>query len=537
MGRDRKARLFAAVCLTFGLAACEPPKNTDDTEASAANGELVGQPGQHGGRRGQRPPRGGEDQPPGSGEGPAGRPGQPAPQPACVDDLDCEGTLVCEQGDCVEPPERPAPGERPAPPARPDAPAEPEPPAEPEEPAEPEAPAEPEPPAPGQRPGPPPPPPPAEPADPAEPEPAEPDAPAEPEPPVDRAAARVELGRLLFWDPILSGDGDVACATCHHPDHGYADGRPLSIGVGGVGLGPNRRLGPGTAFIGRNAPTVLDTGFNGWVNPARLPDPAQAPMFWDNRARSLETQALGPIRSPEEMLGTSTDPDDAVPAALERLRDVPEYVALFDDAFADGITEANLSAAIAAFERHLSNLNSPYDRWLAGDDDALTAQQQRGLDTFQRVGCARCHAGPMFSDYRLRRIGVPDNPARGSDDPGDGQHRFRTPTLRNIAITGPYMHGGNLRDLRAVMAFYRAAGAPPPNGGRPGAPPPPPGGAGGLAPRNDVGPLDPLLQGLRFNAQEEADMIAFLQGLTDEGVDRRIPASVPSGLPVGGEID
>ncbi len=139
----------------------------------------------------------------------------------------------------------------------------------------------------------------------------------------------------------------------------------------------------------------------------------------------------------------------------------------------------------------------------------------------------------MFSDYRLRRIGVPDNAARGSDDPGDGQHRFRTPTLRNVAITAPYMHGGNLRDLRAVMAFYRAAGAPPPPpGGRP-APPPP----GGLAPRNDVGPLDPLLQGLRFNAQEEADMIAFMQGLTDEGVDRRIPASVPSGLPVGGEID
>lgn len=391
---------------------------------------------------------------------------------------------------------RPPRGERPPPGGQPPAP----------EPAEPE-PAEPEP---------------AEP-EPAEPEPAEPE-PAEPGPQADNFAPspadnpttpeKVELGRLLFFDPILSGNQDVACATCHHPRHGYADGIALSIGVGGTGLGPNRRLGPGTAFIGRNSPTVLNTGLNGWTNADRLPNPNTAPMFWDNRDESLEAQALGPIRNGAEMRGDVIAEDEIVNVVVERLAGIPEYVALFNDAFGrGGVDELRLAQAISAFERHLSRPDTRFDR------GELTAQEQRGLDALRATGCTDCHGGPMFSDYQLHRLGAPDNPDGNAPDLGDGQRRFRTPTLRNIALTGPYMHGGTFRTLQDVLNFYarQAGGA---GGGRPG-----PGGAQGL---------DPQLLDLRINPRAFPDMIAFMQSLNDADIDRAEPPSVPSGLRVGG---
>ncbi|MBI4520791.1 MAG: cytochrome-c peroxidase, partial [Gemmatimonadetes bacterium] len=140
--------------------------------------------------------------------------------------------------------------------------------------------------------------------------------------PVDNplSAERIALGRLLFWDPVLSGSRDVACATCHHPRFGYTDGRDLSIGVSGVGLGESRRFPPGSAipFVKRNSPTILNTGFNGIDRRLRY-DPATAPMFWDRRARSLEVQALEPIKSFEEMRGDAYGEAEAVAVVVARL--------------------------------------------------------------------------------------------------------------------------------------------------------------------------------------------------------------------------
>lgn len=337
-------------------------------------------------------------------------------------------------------------------------------------------------------------------------------------------AAKVELGRLLFWDPILSGPRDTACATCHHPDFAYGDGIALSIGTGGRGLGPDRVRGRGDPFVPRNAPTVLNTGFNGWVG-GPMPDPEDAPMFWDNRTHSLESQALGPIQAELEMRG-NTPENEALDQVVARLAAIPEYEALFAAAFnvppAEAVTVEHLSNAIAAFERYLSRLTSPFDRFQAGDRTALTAQQQRGLQAFNQAGCNDCHRGPMQSDYRLHRLGTPDNPATPEVDLGDGQGRFRTPTLRNVALTGPYMHGGVFQDLQAVLRFYAARGAPPP-----GAPRPPAG----------QGPLDPNLLDLRLNPRAIPDVIAFLNALTDDDLDLEIPDEVPSGLPVGGRLD
>lgn len=335
--------------------------------------------------------------------------------------------------------------------------------------------------------------------------------------------ARAELGRLLFWDPILSGPGDIACGTCHHPDFAYGDGIALSIGTGGIGVGPDRLRGRGDPFVPRNSPTVLNTGFNGWVG-GPMPNPDDAPMFWDNREHSLEAQALGPLQSDVEMLGDNIPVNEALDRVIERLAEVPEYEALFAAAFgvqpADAITIEHLGQAIAAFERSLSRLNSPFDRFLAGDRAALTAQQQRGLQAFNRAGCADCHAGPMLSDYRLHRLGTPDNPATPELDTGDGQGRFRTPSLRNVALTGPYMHGGVFPSLDAVMRFYAARGAPPPGAPRPA----------------NQGPLDPNLLDLRVNPQDIPDIIAFLRVLNDANLDLEIPEEVPSGLPVGGNL-
>ncbi|MCA9548298.1 MAG: hypothetical protein KC613_28035, partial [Myxococcales bacterium] len=338
-------------------------------------------------------------------------------------------------------------------------------------------------------------------------------------------AEKVELGRLLYWDPILSGHEDVACATCHHPDFGYADGLPLSVGVGGVGLGPDRVRAPGTDFAGRNAPTTLLTGLNGWVDPNRLPPPEQAPMFWDLRERSLERQALQPLLNAVEMRGDAYSEADTFGILEARLRAVPEYVELFAEAFDvapdEAVTIERVGQAIAAFERHLSRPDSAFDRFNAGDRGALTAQQVRGLNALRGVGCVACHGGPMFSDFRPHRLGAPDADG-GFADAGEGTFRFRTPTLRNVAVTGPYMHGGAFDTLEAVLDFYQRAGRPAP---------------GELPPPRGIGPLDPAFTRLRFNNGQKADMVAFLRALTDEGVDTEIPAAVPSGLPVGGRLD
>lgn len=259
-----------------------------------------------------------------------------------------------------------------------------------------------------------------------------------------------ELGRLLFWDPILSGNKDVACASCHHPELGYADGIKFSQGVNGEGLGTNRSNGMKTE---RNSPTVINTVFNGIDNDGYF-NSSTAPMFWDNRAKGLEEQALLPLLSKEEMRGENYTEDEIVNVILQRLNEIPEYQDKFNIAFGSSeITEENLLKAIATFERGIVANNSRFDQYMRGDENAITDFELRGMREFIEVGCADCHSGPMFSDYELHVLGVPDN--RNNQDEGStGIFDFRTPTLRNLKFTAPYMHNGLFDDLEDVVDFY-----------------------------------------------------------------------------------
>jgi cytochrome c peroxidase len=349
-----------------------------------------------------------------------------------------------------------------------------------------------------------------------------------------------ELGRLLFWDPILSGDRTVACASCHHPNFAYTDGRALPLGVGALGIGPDRRDATNGQIlpVRRNAPTLLNAALNGLEGRRRgrrsetaprleLVDQASAPMFWDSRTRSLESQALEPLRAFDEMRGDVYPEEEAVDSVVMRLRSVPEYVALFAEAFGtqQPLEAAQLGAAIAAFERTLVAVNSPLDRFRAGDVDALTPVQRRGLEEFQQAGCDECHSGPMFSDYDLRTLGVAENSAVSDPDTGAGRFRFRTPSLRNVALTAPYMHNGTLATLDDVLRFYDNGRSENPavatrRGNREG---------GQVATvDNDFRRVDNLSEG------EIREIIAFLEALTDPEFDRTIPVRVPSGLPPGG---
>jgi cytochrome c peroxidase len=343
--------------------------------------------------------------------------------------------------------------------------------------------------------------------------------------------AKVALGRLLFWDPVLSGTRDVACATCHHPRFGYTENRDLSIGVTGVGLGHRRRFTAGgqIPLVKRNSQTILNVAFNGSDIDGAY-DPGAAPMFWDVRIRSLETQALEPLKALEEMRGRTYPEEKAVETVVARVDAIAEYRRLFTAAFGGerAVTAANLGRALAAFQRTLTAANAPFDRYMRGDRDAMSASQLRGMRRFERIGCVRCHNGPMFSDYKLHVLGVPDNPALPASDTGAGErgtgdrYAFRTASLRNLAFTAPYMHSGIFATLEDVLEFYDDVDS------RRG------------DDRNvhvSREELDPLLRQLRGVDDDDEDLIAFLEeGLRDPGFDRTIPARVPSGLPVGGRI-
>lgn len=329
-------------------------------------------------------------------------------------------------------------------------------------------------------------------------------------------AAKVALGRLLFFDPILSAAQDVSCASCHHPRFGWADGRATPIGVGGTGLGPERILRAANGFppLTRNTPTLLNVGFNGLVAGCKY-DPAVAPMFWDSRVESLERQAVTPIRSREEMRGNVCSEAVAVEQAVRRVDGVAEYRNLFNKAFgqlpAEAVTAAHLAQALAAFERSLVTPDAPFDRFLRGDKQAMNEVQQRGLQVFQDAGCIQCHGGPMLSDYKLHFLAV-------SDDSAIGRREFRTPTLRNLKPTAPYMHDGSLRTLRSVLVFYEALmdAVSETLDGRAGGTP----------------ALDPLLKRLNLNADDFPALEAFLDALNDDHFDQTTPDRVPSGLPL-----
>ena len=292
------------------------------------------------------------------------------------------------------------------------------------------------------------------------------------------STAKVEIGRLLFFDPVLSENNDIACATCHQPDLGFSDGKAKAVSPGGTELT-------------RNTPALWNVAY------------AQN-LFWDGRLHSLEAQAEMPLTHPDEMGVTSTD------ALITELAAIPEYADMFSNAFDEGVTLENMERALAAFQRSLISNDSPFDQYAAGNFEALTAQQRRGLALFRSgaTRCFECHTAPTFANDTFRIIGV------DSDDPGragvseDGQPgAFKVPTLRNIALTAPYMHDGSMATLAEVIDFYADGG-------------------GG------VDNQDIFVNGFDLNEQERADLIAFLHALTDESGLPEMPTAVPSGLPV-----
>lgn len=326
-----------------------------------------------------------------------------------------------------------------------------------------------------------------------------------------------ELGRQLFWDPILSGTKNVACASCHHPDLAYSDGRTLSSGVGGVGFGTARRNG---ALVKRNAPSIVNVAFNG-IDVAGNYDPNTAPMFWDNRASGLESQALLPILSKEEMRGTIINEADIMDSILQRLTALPAYRSRFADAFGDEvISENRILQALSIFQRSLISVNSPFDQYMRGDETALNNQEIRGMNAFLNAGCVNCHSGPMFSDYQLHTLSVPNN-SLVADAGANGRFDFRTPTLRNLNITGPYMHNGSFNSIREVLDFYNDISGNNPDSQNPN------------VADNEI---DNDARNLRINQDDANEILSFLASLNDESFDQSIPSSVPSGLEVGGSI-
>jgi len=324
--------------------------------------------------------------------------------------------------------------------------------------------------------------------------------------PADNPATpeKVELGKLLFFDPILSDDNTLSCAHCHHPHLGFSDGLPRSRGRGGKGAGRERT---GGIELTRGAPSLWNTVYNHH-------------QFWDGRAAHLEEQARMVILTPEEV--------NADPAELVReLKAIPEYRTLFDKAFGgkdgEAITFKNITYALAAFQRTLVSFNSRFDRYAAGDGSALSPQEKRGLKLFlsPKTRCNECHGIPTFANRDFKVIGVP-NPKDGPADVakpeaargrgGGPNGAFKIPTLRNIALTAPYMHNGVFETLEEVLDFYA--------------------GGGGRGLGLEVPLQDDKIRKFTLTPQEKADLIAFLLALTDESALPKIPQRVPSGLPV-----
>lgn len=333
---------------------------------------------------------------------------------------------------------------------------------------------------------------------------------------------KIELGRLLFYDPILSGGKDVACASCHHPEFGYAESLPISIGVNGHGLGEKRRFTANNdiPFTKRNSQTLLNTAFNG-INEKGQYRPEDAPMFWDLRAKSLEEQALMPVKTLEEMRGHGFKEDVIAGEIEQRLKSNREYRKLFTRVFgANAITAVNISKALASFQRSLVANNSRFDKYMRGDKSAMSTREIEGMQLFITIGCARCHNGPMLSDYKTHVLGVVDNEQLTISDSGfQRSYAFRTPSLRNLRFTRPYMHNGKIKELKEVMTFYEDL-------------------PGKDVPNKNVQKeqVDSLARMLKLEFRDINTILEFLGTLNDDKYDGKIPVSVPSGLPVGGKI-
>ncbi len=289
--------------------------------------------------------------------------------------------------------------------------------------------------------------------------------------------AKIELGKLLYFDPRLSVDHTISCASCHDPNKGWSNGEPTATGVAG-------KKG------GRNSPTVINTAL-------------QKFQFWDGRAGTLEEQALGPMQNPIEM-------NMSLDLVVERLNASPEYVRRFEEVFGARPTAETAAMAIAAFERTIVSLNAPYDRWMGGDKTAMSASAARGKELFfGKAHCSACHVGVNFTDNAFHNLGVGMNvpqpdPGRAAISKLEGDTgAFKTPTLREIARSAPYMHDGSLATLEAVVEHYNKGGTP-----------------------NDY--LDEEIFPLDLSAGEQADLVTFLkEGLSSD----EYPAITPPQLP------
>ena len=292
------------------------------------------------------------------------------------------------------------------------------------------------------------------------------------------SAAKAELGRYLYFDPRLSVDGTVACATCHDPRYAFADGAPVSTGVG--------------AQTGsRNAPSIINRGY-------------AAAQFWDGRAQSLEEQALGPLGNPREMGGSRE-------AAVARLAAIAGYRPLFGKAFgSEEIDIRRVAMAIACFERTVLSGNAPFDRYRHGEKSAMTPAQVRGMAVFfAKAKCDHCHEGPNFTMNTYANLGI----GTEKPDPDVGRYAitkdprdwgvFKVPALREVEHTAPSMHDGSLRTLREVVEFYDRGGIPNRN-------------------------LDPSIRPLHLTEGEKADLVEFLKALSGEGWQEvRAPERLP----------
>lgn len=286
-----------------------------------------------------------------------------------------------------------------------------------------------------------------------------------PELPEDNASTseRVALGKRLFFDKILSRDSSVSCGSCHHQENAFSDPVAFSSGVEG-------RLSE------RNSMPL--------VNLAWHPH-----FFWDGGVPTLEQQVLAPIENPLEM-------DNTMAEVVRRLEAHPEYPALFDAAYGRGPDVYTVVRAIAAFERTLISAGSPYDRYLQGDSSALTPAQKRGLELFnsERAECFHCHAGPLQSDFSFQNNGLylvyADSGRKRISQLNRDYGKFKVPSLRNVAVTAPYMHDGSIQTLDEALEHYMSGGQ---NGRF----------------------TSPLIRPFELSENEKQDIIQFLHALTD----------------------
>jgi cytochrome c peroxidase len=293
--------------------------------------------------------------------------------------------------------------------------------------------------------------------------------------PADNAPsdAKVALGKQLYFDPRLSSDNTISCASCHDPNKGWSNGEAVATGVGG-------------AKGGRNSPTVINSAYS------KL-------QFWDGRAKTLEDQALGPIQNPIEMNMT-------LEAVVAKLNGIAGYKEQFQQVYGTEVTPDGIAKSIAAFERTVLSGDAPYDRFKAGDAAALSESAQRGLKLFfGKANCSACHSGASFTDSSFHNIGLDsaDEGRKAISKLAGDQGAMKTPTLRDIAKTGPYMHHGKLNTLEEVVEHYNKGG----NG-------------------NEF--QDEEIFALKLSPEQLADVVTFMkEGLTSSQYPQVEPPKLP----------